>query len=46
MSPVGLRKEKGCASDLQQKKKKKDIENYRRDFSSERTPHITKSVTA
>jgi hypothetical protein len=40
MGSVGLRPEKGCVGDAQQKKK-----NPRLDFSSEREPHITKSVT-
>jgi hypothetical protein len=39
MSPVGLRSEKGCAGDAQQKL------NYRFDFSSEREPHIIKPAT-
>jgi hypothetical protein len=38
---VGLRTEKRCAGDVQQK----NPENYRPDFSSERAPHVTKSVT-
>jgi hypothetical protein len=42
INPVGLRPEKISAGDVQQKK----IENYTLDFSSERAPHITKSVTA
>jgi hypothetical protein len=40
MSPVGLRTEKGCAGEVQQK-----TENYSPDFLSESAPHITKSVT-
>jgi hypothetical protein len=43
MSPVGLRPEKSCTGDVQQGKTKN--KNYRPDFSSERVPHITKSVT-
>jgi hypothetical protein len=39
MRPVGLRSEKGCAGDAQQK------QNYRPDFSSERAPHINKPAT-
>jgi hypothetical protein len=37
MSPVGLRSEKGCAGDAQQK-----TENCGTDFSSEEAPHINK----
>jgi hypothetical protein len=40
MTPVGLRPEKGCAGDAQQK-----TENYRPDFWSERASHINKPAT-
>jgi hypothetical protein len=45
MNPVKLGPEKGCVGDVQPKKKQKENENYRPDFSSERAPHVTKSVT-
>jgi hypothetical protein len=40
MSPVELRSERDCTVDARQK-----TENYRPDFSSERAPHMNKSVT-
>jgi hypothetical protein len=40
MRPVGLRSEKDYAGDDPVK-----TENYRPDFSSQRAPHINKSVT-
>jgi hypothetical protein len=41
MSPVGFRTKKGCSGVVQGE----EIEHYRPSFSSERAPHITKSVT-
>jgi hypothetical protein len=40
MNPVGLRPEKGCAGDTQQK-----AENYRPGSSSGRAPHVNNPVT-